>query len=82
VRAGEAEAIAAAPPGLPPPPTWEGVVHGRWGEHTVLPWQHLKGPLERTTLWQHRNGAGMAAPIGASNGEHLGGPPGAAPEEG
>ncbi|MCX5956715.1 MAG: radical SAM protein [Cyanobacteria bacterium] len=62
VQSGEAEAIAAAPPGLPPPPTWEGVVHGRWGEHTVLPWQHLKGPLDTTTLWRHRNGAGMADP--------------------
>ena len=82
VQSGEAEAIAAAPPGLPPPPTWEGVVHERWGEHTVLPWKHLKGPLDSTTLWRHRNGAGMADPIGESTGEGLGGPPGAAPEEG
>ena len=58
VRSGEAEAIAAAPPGLPPPPPWDGVVHGRWEEGTVLPWQHLKGPLDGATLWRHRNGAG------------------------
>jgi hypothetical protein len=58
------------------------VVHGRWGEHTVLPWQHLKGPLEHTTLWRHRNGAGMAVPISEFSEEGFGGAPGAAPEEG
>jgi radical SAM superfamily enzyme YgiQ (UPF0313 family) len=86
VQSGEAEAIAAAPPGLPPPPAWDGVVHGRWEEHTVLPWQHLKGPLNSATLWRHRNGAGLAAPIGESSGEGIGEgisePPSAAPEEG
>jgi radical SAM superfamily enzyme YgiQ (UPF0313 family) len=82
VQSGEAEAIAAAPPGLPPPPAWDGVVHGRWEEHTVLPWQHLKGPLNSATLWRHRNGAGLAVPIGESSGEGIGEPPSAAPEEG
>ena len=82
VESGEAEAIAAAPPGMPPPPAWEGVVHGCWEESTVLPWQHLKGPLNSATLWRHRNGAGLADPIGESTGNDLGGPAGAAPEEG
>jgi hypothetical protein len=52
----------------------------------VLPWQHLKGPLNSATLWRHRNGAGLAAPIGESSGEGIGDgisePPSAAPEEG
>ena len=82
VQSGEAEAIAAAPPGLPPPPAWEGVVHGCWEESTVLPWQHLKGPLNSATLWRHRNGAGLADPIRESTGNDLGGHAGAAQDEG
>jgi hypothetical protein len=62
VRSAEAVAMVAAPPELPPPPAWEEVVHARWEEGTVLPWQHLKGPLDSATLWRHRNGAGTADP--------------------
>jgi hypothetical protein len=61
VQSGEAEALVTAPPGLPPPPAWDWVVHGRWEESTVLPWHHLMGPLGNATLWQHRNGAGAVA---------------------
>ena len=43
---------------LPPPPPWPEVVHSRWGEERPLPWQHLKGPLDTSTLWRH---AGLAA---------------------
>jgi radical SAM superfamily enzyme YgiQ (UPF0313 family) len=43
---------------LPPPPPWPEVVHSPWGEERPLPWQHLKGPLDTSTLWRH---AGLAA---------------------
>ena len=43
---------------MPPPPPWPEVVHSPWGEERPLPWQHLKGPLDTSTLWRH---AGLAA---------------------
>lgn len=68
VHSGESDAIAATPDGLPPPPAWDWVVHERWEADTVLPWQHLKGPLEVETLWRHRNGAGVTVPQGEAEG--------------
>jgi len=58
---GEGIDPAAAALGLPPPPPWEEVVHGNWGEHQVLPWHHLQGPLPQATLWKHRSEAGLSA---------------------
>ena len=43
---------------MPPPPPWPEVVHSPWGEERPLPWQHLKGPLDTSTLWRH---AGLPA---------------------
>ena len=43
--------------GLPPPPAWSPVVHERWDAATVLPWLHLRGPLEPTVLQRHRQEA-------------------------
>jgi radical SAM superfamily enzyme YgiQ (UPF0313 family) len=68
VQSGDSDTIAATPDGLPPPPAWERVVHERWEADTVLPWQHLKGPLEVETLWRHRNGAGVIVPQGEAEG--------------
>jgi len=68
VQSGDSDTIAATPDGLPPPPAWDRVVHERWEADTVLPWQHLKGPLEVETLWRHRNGAGVIVPQGEAEG--------------
>jgi radical SAM superfamily enzyme YgiQ (UPF0313 family) len=57
VLAGEAPgnaAAAAGPPPLAPLPAWDAVVHQRWCRNAVLPWDHLEGPLPRTTLEKHR----------------------------
>ncbi|WP_320675837.1 radical SAM protein [Prochlorococcus sp. MIT 1300] len=40
---------------LPPPPPWEEVVHKRWDECNVLPWNHIKGPLGIDRLLEHRH---------------------------
>ena len=42
---------------LPPPPPWEEVIHARWNDDRVLPWDHLEGPLPRATLAGHRREA-------------------------
>jgi len=59
-------AIAAQPaeagPDLPP---WDEVVHGRWQEDRVLPWDHLEGPLPRATLAGHHRSA-LEAALGAA----------------
>lgn len=40
---------------LPPPPPWAEVVQEVWDpQRVVLPWEHLEGPLPRTTLARHR----------------------------
>jgi radical SAM superfamily enzyme YgiQ (UPF0313 family) len=39
--------------GLPPPPPWAAVVHESWDPTTVLPWAHLRGPLEPAVLLRH-----------------------------
>ncbi|MEB3200181.1 MAG: radical SAM protein [Synechococcaceae cyanobacterium] len=57
VLAGDtAPALEGAPP-LPPPPDWARLVHEDWSEATVLPWDHLQGPLPRATLAAHRREA-------------------------
>jgi hypothetical protein len=33
------------------------VVHHNWDEHRVLPWDHLEGPIARTTLYRHQQEA-------------------------
>jgi hypothetical protein len=33
------------------------VVHQSWDESLVLPWDHLEGPLPKTTLAGHRREA-------------------------
>ena len=43
-----------ASPGLP---SWEEVVHHSWDENRVLPWDHLEGPLPRSTLAGHHREA-------------------------
>ena len=35
-------------------PPWEDVVHGCWSSDRVLPWEHLDGPLPKTTLAKHQ----------------------------
>jgi radical SAM superfamily enzyme YgiQ (UPF0313 family) len=42
---------------LPPPPPWEQVIHGAWQHTQVLPWEHLEGPLPKSTLRKHRDEA-------------------------
>ena len=42
---------------LPPPPPWAEVVHECWEPTTVLPWAHLRGPLEPAVLLRHRQDA-------------------------
>lgn len=51
VLAGEGPAAPGAQ--LAPPPAWEAVVHQRWPRNTVLPWDHLEGPLPPATLAKH-----------------------------
>ena len=48
---------AQASHGLPAPPAWSDLVHGVWSAETVLPWQHLRGPLPPATLRQHHDDA-------------------------
>ncbi len=36
------------------PPAWEEVIHATWNSERVLPWDHLEGPLPRSTLAAHR----------------------------
>jgi radical SAM superfamily enzyme YgiQ (UPF0313 family) len=56
VLAGESENEGAG--ALPPPPAWAAVVHERWDPATtVLPWTHLRGPLEADVLRRHRQEA-------------------------
>jgi hypothetical protein len=38
---------------LPLPPPWEEVIQQRWNADRVLPWEHLEGPLPKTTLIKH-----------------------------
>ena len=38
---------------LPLPPPWEEVIQHRWNADRVLPWEHLEGPLPKTTLIKH-----------------------------
>ncbi len=35
------------------PPAWEEVIHASWSPGRVLPWEHLEGPLPKTTLAAH-----------------------------
>jgi radical SAM superfamily enzyme YgiQ (UPF0313 family) len=42
---------------LPPPPAWAHLIHERWDPATVLPWTHLRGPLEPGLLQRHRQEA-------------------------
>ncbi|WP_347238876.1 radical SAM protein [Cyanobium sp. FACHB-13342] len=34
-------------------PSWEDVIHATWSSERVLPWDHLEGPLPKTTLHSH-----------------------------
>jgi radical SAM superfamily enzyme YgiQ (UPF0313 family) len=38
----------------PLPPAWEEVIHASWSTERVLPWEHLKGPLPKSTLMKHQ----------------------------
>jgi radical SAM superfamily enzyme YgiQ (UPF0313 family) len=56
VLAGEIENEGAGT--LPPPPPWAAVVHEPWDPAaTVLPWTHLRGPLDSDVLRKHRQEA-------------------------
>ena len=35
-------------------PAWEEVVHANWEPGRVLPWEHLEGPLPKSTLAKHQ----------------------------
>ncbi len=51
-------AISAQPSdGNPELPSWDEVVHQSWDESRVLPWDHLEGPLPKSTLAGHRREA-------------------------
>jgi hypothetical protein len=34
-------------------PTWDDVIHSSWSPDRVLPWAHLRGPLEPAVLLRH-----------------------------
>lgn len=51
---------------VPPPPAWAEVVQDVWDPQRVLPWEHLEGPLPRTTLARHRAEALAEAPEGTA----------------
>jgi radical SAM superfamily enzyme YgiQ (UPF0313 family) len=54
-RAGrDGEAGQGFGPSLPPPPTWQEVVHDGWSSERPLPWGHLQGPVPTATLARHR----------------------------
>ena len=38
-------------------PPWEDVVHASWEPGRVLPWEHLEGPLPKSTLAKHQSEA-------------------------
>ncbi len=38
---------------LPPPPEWNKVIHEYWNIKTILPWTHLRGPLQPEKLIEH-----------------------------
>jgi len=47
-----------APSGSAPlPPPWDEVIHASWSAERVLPWEHLEGPLPKTTLLKHQQKA-------------------------
>jgi radical SAM superfamily enzyme YgiQ (UPF0313 family) len=56
-RAGELPAVRSGGVDLPLPPPWEQVVHDSWCDTTVLPWEHLNGPLGKSTLLRHQRQA-------------------------
>jgi hypothetical protein len=35
-------------------PPWDDVVHSCWSSDRVLPWEHLEGPLPKSTLAKHQ----------------------------
>ena len=41
----------------PLPPPWEEVIHAAWDADRVLPWEHLEGPLPKSTLLKHQQDA-------------------------
>ena len=64
-RSGELPSAVSAGVDLPLPPPWEQVIHHSWSDSTVLPWDHLNGPLGRTTLLKHQQQAlSLADPSG------------------
>ena len=38
-----------------PLPAWQQLIHGNWQPSRCLPWDHLEGPLPKSTLLKHRN---------------------------
>ncbi|WP_250395734.1 radical SAM protein [Synechococcus sp. MU1655] len=56
-RADELPPASSAGVLLPRPPAWEEVVHHTWGDHHILPWCHLDGPLPSNTLLKHQRQA-------------------------
>ena len=37
------------------PGAWQQLIHGNWQPSRCLPWDHLEGPLSKSTLLKHRN---------------------------
>ena len=54
-RAARSGHVETGPDALPPPPAWEEVIHEDWPLTSVLPWQHITGPLSQKTLMDHRH---------------------------
>ncbi len=42
---------------IPLPPSWEEIIHSDWSETKILPWIHIKGPINIETLLKHNQDA-------------------------
>ena len=46
-----------------PLPAWQQLIHGNWQPSKCLPWDHLEGPLPKSTLLKHHQEALEAAAV-------------------
>ena len=46
-----------------PLPAWQELIHGNWQPSRCLPWDHLEGPLPKSTLLKHHQEALEAAAV-------------------
>jgi len=50
-------AVETSPTPAEAPPAWDDVIHSSWKPSRVLPWEHLEGPLPKSTLAKHQSEA-------------------------